>query len=231
MTHQQSEQINELAAALAKAQGLLQPVLKDKTAKIPTKTGGGYSYSYADLSSLWEAIRHALSDNGIAVVQMPSTEGGRVNLTTMLAHASGQYISSTYSSSAGDGNPQSIGSAITYLRRYALAAMVGAVSDDDDDGAAASRPAQPQQQRRAAEYVPAPEQAPQKPEQTPEQARAAFFKRYSRLIGGDTWEQARAVRVFADTDEPATLDEWRTAWKLAAAAERDALVQHPADLL
>lgn len=71
----------------------------------------------------------------------------------------------------------------------------------------------------------------QKLEQTPEQARAAFFKRYGRLIGGDTWEQARGVRVFAGTDEPATLDEWRTAWKLAASAERDALVQQPADLL
>lgn len=142
----QSENIGELAAALAKAQAAIPPVRKDKTAKIPTKAGSSYSYSYSDLAGIWDAIRSPLSDNGLSVVQMPGQSDGWVSVETMLMHASGQWISSTVSARTGDTTPQAIGSAITYLRRYALGPMIGVVSDDDDDGNTASQPqAQPAQ--------------------------------------------------------------------------------------
>lgn len=66
--------------------------------------------------------------------------------------------------------------------------------------------------------------------QTPEQARAAFFKRYARAIGGDTWEHVQNL-LQTRSPEPTTLDGWREAWKEVARAEREALAQSPADLL
>lgn len=131
-----SEQINDLAAALAKAQAALKPALKDAT-------NPHFKSRYADLSAVWEACRAPLSTNGLSVVQMPtdSTEG-RVALTTVLMHTSGQYIGTTVSTRLQQDSAQGVGSALTYLRRYALAALVGIVADEDDDGNAASQPRQ-----------------------------------------------------------------------------------------
>ena len=141
-----SEQINDLAAALVKAQAAMKPAVKDAT-------NPHFKSKYADLSAVWEAARGPLTANGLSVVQMPtdSNEPGRVALTTMLLHTSGQYLSSTVSTRLQQETAQGVGSALTYLRRYALAAMVGIVADDDDDGNAASQPRQ-QTEPRAASY-------------------------------------------------------------------------------
>lgn len=140
-----SESIKELAAALAKAQGQLKPAIKDSE-------NPHFKSKYADLGAVWEACRKPLSDNGLSIVQMPtdSSEPGRVALTTMLLHTSGEYLISTCSSRLQQDSAQGVGSALTYLRRYALAAMVGIVADIDDDGNAASQPAQQQQRAQAA---------------------------------------------------------------------------------
>lgn len=132
-----SESIKELAAALAKAQGQLKPAIKDSE-------NPHFKSKYADLGAVWEACRKPLSDNGLSIVQMPtdSSEPGRVALTTMLLHTSGEYLISTCSTRLQQDSAQGVGSALTYLRRYALAAMVGIVADIDDDGNAASQPAQ-----------------------------------------------------------------------------------------
>jgi hypothetical protein len=101
--------------------------------------------SYADLASVWDACREPLTANGFAVVQEVSFDSPCVKVTTRLMHASGEQLASTLSMPAGvmekggalgdRVTPQSIGSAITYARRYALAAMVGvAPVEDDDDG-------------------------------------------------------------------------------------------------
>lgn len=227
----QSEQINELAAALAKAQAKLQPVIKDKTAKIPTKSGGSYAYAYADLSSVWEAIRAALTENGIAVIQMPElTDAGLVNLTTMLTHSSGQWVRSAIATRPSDTTPQAIGSAITYARRYALSAMVGVVADDDDDGAAASQP------RQAATYEPQQGKAPRlpsqqaaAPQQPADEAREAAAKAYayiSEQLGRPVTDMPTLNRALGTTfPEPQTLAEWR---KLAAAARDIIAAMEPA---
>lgn len=143
MSTDKSEQINELAAALSKAQSKFKHVAKDKTARIKMKNGGEYSYNYADLGSTWDVARGALTENGLSVVQSPSFNDGWLELTTFLLHASGQYISGTIKTRADDMDVKSIGSAITYLRRYAFSAMTGLVADEDDDGSAPNpKPAQ-----------------------------------------------------------------------------------------
>lgn len=143
-----SEQINELAAALAKAQGQIKGAAKDST-------NPHFKSSYADLASVWEACRSALTENGIAVIQTPHTDdAGNCHVVTMLTHASGQYVRDSFSLPPTKADPQGYGSAITYMRRYALAAIVG-VAPEDDDGNAASggqgsgKPA-PRQTRQAA---------------------------------------------------------------------------------
>lgn len=133
---QTSESITDLAMALAKAQALIKPASKDAT-------NPHFKSRYADLPAVWEVCRKPLTDNGLSVVQMPVDAGeGRVGLTSVLMHSSGQYISSTVSTKLTQDSAQGLGSALTYLRRYALAALVGIVADEDDDGNAASAPRQ-----------------------------------------------------------------------------------------
>ncbi|WP_278937125.1 ERF family protein [Phascolarctobacterium faecium] len=129
-----SEQINELAAALAKAQGQLEGAKKSSSNPF-------FKSKYADLAECWNTCREALTANEISVIQMPEeiNENGRLNITTMLAHSSGQYISSTLTMTVTKLDPQAIGSAITYGRRYALAAMVGLAQEDDDGEKAMAR--------------------------------------------------------------------------------------------
>ena len=128
-----SETIDALAGALAKAQGEIDTA--DKSAKNPF-----FKSSYADLPSVWAACRKQLSKNGLAVVQRMDTSENGMILESVLMHSSGQWISSTYPVNPVKNDPQGLGSAITYARRYALMALVGVVADDasDDDGNAAS---------------------------------------------------------------------------------------------
>lgn len=131
-----SEEINELALALAKAQGQIRSAPKD------AKVGGKISYKYATLDSIWDACRKPLSDNGLAVVQLPTNGEGGLTLETILLHSSGQWVSSKLSlpESAGRMSElQAMGSALTYARRYMLGAIVGITTGDDDDGRAAHR--------------------------------------------------------------------------------------------
>jgi hypothetical protein len=127
-----SDQINELAAALAKAQGEIENARKDSANPF-------FKSSYADYASVRDAVQGPLSRNGIAFVQVPSTDGARVSVETRLMHASGQWISGTVSATAKDDGPQAIGSCQTYLRRYSLQAFTGVGSEDDDGNAAEAR--------------------------------------------------------------------------------------------
>lgn len=133
-----SDSIKELSAALVKAQASIGVAIKDSV-------NPHFKSKYADLGAVWAACRKPLNDNGLSVVQMPVDAGepGRVALETILVHVSGEYISSTVSTRLMKDDAQGVGSAITYLRRYALAAFVGIVADEDDDGNAASAPAKP----------------------------------------------------------------------------------------
>ena len=134
-----SDQINELAAALSKAQSAIQPAAKDAENLGFKNAKTGKPSRYADLAAVWDACRAQLAANGLSVSQLPTeAEAGRAALTSILMHASGQYISTTVSMRLIQDTPHGTGSALTYLRRYALAALVGVVADEDDDGNAAS---------------------------------------------------------------------------------------------
>lgn len=125
----QSESINELATALAKAQGTMK-------AAVFNKKNPHFKSQYADFSSCMDACRGPLSDNGLAIIQYCETKDGKLNLLTMLAHTSGQWIKSEFPLISAKMDSQGIGSAMTYAKRYSLCGMVGIVADEeeDDDG-------------------------------------------------------------------------------------------------
>lgn len=125
---------NPLHMALAKAQSQLTPAIKDST-------NPHFKTRYADLANVWDACRKPLTDNGLSVTQTFVTKDTTVLLVTTLRHIKGGTVVSELPVISKDpSNPQALGSAITYMRRYALAAMIGVVADDDD-GQAASKPA------------------------------------------------------------------------------------------
>lgn len=138
---------DSLYAALAKFQGVVPAVEKNRTANIPTKSGGSYSYAYADLGDIWSAIRKPLADNNLAVVQLLSGgEQGKTRLTTIIGHSSGQELRSTLELDTSGKTTQEQGSLFTYMKRYALGASLGISTEDDDDGQAGNKaPAQRQQ--------------------------------------------------------------------------------------
>ncbi|HET9304826.1 MAG TPA: ERF family protein [Candidatus Sulfotelmatobacter sp.] len=147
-----SDQINEIAAALAKAQATIPGAIKEST-------NPHFKSKYADLASVWEACRKHLTANGIAVIQMPAGRDAETTVTTMLVHSSGQFFASSLTLRAIDDRPQSLGSAITYARRYALAAMAGVAPEDDDGNAASGRGQTEQAERRTERAAPKPPQA------------------------------------------------------------------------
>ena len=129
-----SESIAALAGALAKAQLQIEPASKNAT-------NPHFRSHYADLASIWDACRGPLNTNGLSIVQFPCDgDVGRTGLCTMLLHSSGEYISEVVTTRSQKDDPQGLGSALTYLRRYALAAVVGVTATEDDDGNAASTP-------------------------------------------------------------------------------------------
>ena len=131
----QSESIANLAKALSIVQGKLTYAKKDSANPF-------FKSKYADLESVWDACRDLLSDNGLAVVQLPGEYfEGTMALTTIITHSSGEWISQQMSLPVTKPDAQGAGSAFTYMRRYALAAVVGVVQADDD-GNAASAPKQ-----------------------------------------------------------------------------------------
>lgn len=98
-----------------------------------------FQRKYADLASVWDACREALSKNEIAIIQPLSGGPDTITITTILVHSSGESVYSALTLRPTKPDPQGIGSAATYGRRYGLAAMVG-VAPEDDDGNAASQP-------------------------------------------------------------------------------------------
>src|SRR5271167_4426047 len=107
MTMQSSEQINELATALAKAQGMITGALKDSANPF-------FKSKYADLASCWDACRAALSTHGLAVAQFPMTDPTGTYLETTLMHSSGQWMRSSMILQPKDDTPQAMGSALSY---------------------------------------------------------------------------------------------------------------------
>lgn len=153
----QSDDIGELVKALAAVQGLLTPAVKETNNPF-------YDKKYANLESVWQSCRQLLADNGLTVMQSGIENSERnfdrmvpkfneksktlidtlvicevVTLETLISHSSGQWKRGLMGCTIVDSNPQKVGGAVTYLRRYGLAAMLGIVTDDDDGEAAMGR--------------------------------------------------------------------------------------------
>lgn len=128
-----SNSLNELFSALSKAQSEFPSIQKNRTAKVRMKTGGEFTYKYADLADVFEAILPITSKHGLVITQLIS--GGE--LITILGHSSGQYIGSSFPLKDFE-KIQETGSEITYVRRYSSCAIVGVHGEEDDDGAAAN---------------------------------------------------------------------------------------------
>ena len=137
--HRSSELIGAIAAALAKAQGELTNPEKSLTGTIanPGPRGGDRTFRYAPLSSGLDIVRKSLGRHEIAAVQTTAidTAAGLVRLTTVLAHASGEWISSEWPVCpvSETATPHRMGAALTYARRYALFTLVGIAGEDDLD--------------------------------------------------------------------------------------------------
>lgn len=201
MTTEMSPQIDALATALAKAQAAITPAIKDKT-------NPAFRSKYADLGAVWEACRGPLTDNGLTVVQLPVNHAeGYAALRTMLLHTSGQYIATTVSARLMKDDAQGLGSALTYLRRYSLAAVVGVVADEDDDGNAASKApgSRYEPQRGTTRGEGAPRTAT--PALTAEEAERRFYDTWGEALGGKTW---KAVQTYlgGSLNRPASADDW-----------------------
>lgn len=119
-----------LDEALAKAQGEIDTASKDKV-------NPAFRSKYADLTSVWEACRPALSKNGIALTQWPlASDDNRLHIITRIAHK-GEWMQARFAIPVDKNNAHGFGSAITYAKRFTLSAALGVVADDDDDGNAA----------------------------------------------------------------------------------------------
>ena len=125
-----SEAINELAAALAKAQAKIEGAIKDRT-------NPAFRSQYADLGAVWDAIRGPLTENGLSIAQFPRAVQNGVEVETLLMHASGQFVSDVFWVPCAKADAHGYMAAATYARRGALSAIAG-VAPVDDDGNEAS---------------------------------------------------------------------------------------------
>lgn len=117
--------MNELSASLAKAQGAMKVAVFDRQ-------NPHFKNRYASLAATIEAIRKPLADNGLSITQTTEMRNSAFVLVTTLRHSSGQWVESEYPLPIS-AKPQELGSALTYARRYSVAAIASIAADDDDD--------------------------------------------------------------------------------------------------
>ena len=140
----QSDSIENLAAALAKAQGEIDDASK-------TGLNPAFKSRYADLAAVRAVIREPLAVNDLAIIQLPRTLDGAVEVETMILHKSGEFIAETLRMPVNKWDSHGIGSGITYARRYGCMALLGIAADDDDGNAAVERTPAPAPVKKAVE--------------------------------------------------------------------------------
>lgn len=143
---QKSEQINELATSLAKAQAEIENASKNSS-------NPHFKSKYADLAEVINTVRPVFSSHGLSISQFPSFADGLASVETVLMHSSGQWMSGTASAGVTKQDAQGVGSAITYLRRYSLAAVAGIAQEDDDANASVGHRPKTQQQPQKVQPV------------------------------------------------------------------------------
>ena len=174
-----------ITEALVAVQAALPAIAKNNTAEVPTKNGGKYSYTYADLPDLTVQLLPLLTEHGLAFAACPTVrDDGQFVLAYQLLHVSGESIRGDYPLPL-QGGPQAQGSAITYARRYALCAVTG-VAPDDDDGQAAQAASQ-----APAKPATEPEQAPKPPDLAPLEAAIINAQDVGVVKTSEEWQKLR----------------------------------------
>jgi len=179
-----SESIAELAKALSNFQGKMTAIKKDAVNPF-------YKSKYATLDTIWETIRKPLSENGLSVAQTMNLIEGKNVLETTLYHTSGEWISGTQLVNPIKDDPQSLGSAISYARRYSLSAILGIVADEDDDANIATKAEVKEVKSKSSLEKPVSPETPRKiePTITPAQTKKIYASVKEK---GITSDQARA---------------------------------------
>lgn len=224
-----SDTIGELATALAKVQGIMRPLSKNREVSVKMKSGGTYKFSYTTFDAIIEAVRDPLSDNGLAFAQGVGYDGVGSVLTTRLMHASGQWIESDTPIQVTENSAQAFGSGITYAKRYALSSMLGIATDFDDDGGASS--GHESESRDRHQRTPPPKPGPRSVERgtplaeahreitqgtasTASQGKPAGEpmgpKEWANSIEAHHWIQGEAVTQINAIGNPKSLGEWQS---------------------
>lgn len=189
----------KLFTALAKVQAGLPTIAKGREAHVEMKGGGTYSYDYADLSDVTEAIMPKLAAVDLAWICLPTWEDGRTVLRYALAHTGGGMLVGQYPLNLS-GSPQASGSAITYARRYCLCAVVGvAPKGDDDDATTAGRQTA---QRRTPAQRPANERARPRPATPP----AGTDAQGAAQPAPEPWSPGQRSRIMASFTDAGIAD-------------------------
>jgi hypothetical protein len=188
-----SATIAKLAAALSKAQAVLEAAKKDANNPF-------FKSKYADLSSVWAAVRGPLTANELSILQEPSTSDGRVTVTTTLMHSSGEYVRSSLSMPVKDQTAQGYGSAVTYARRYALQSVMG-IAPEDDDGNAASQPVKTGARLEQKSLI--------QPQQSEGAIVEPFYYDISQVVAPKLAKAQELLRL----NKARSLNDWDTVWE------------------
>ena len=240
--HRSSEAIGSLAGALAKAQGKLTNPEKSLSATIasPFPREADRTFRYASLASGLDIVRKTLGQHEIATVQATAIdlESGQIRLTTLLAHASGEWISSDWPVCpiSETANPQRMGAALSYARRYALFALVGIAGEDDLDApdlrnAASPKPANGRQNDRKPSNGSIQRQPVLSPEPSAE-LRDRLIAEIDELKGGESlavWAQRRlrAKNTLRSEDAGAVESAYEAALTKTASEDMEPLSPEP----
>lgn len=217
---QHSDQIDQIATALAKAQGAIPNPGRNREVTVRSDKGN-YKFKYATLDAIVDVVRAPLAANGLAFTQSLGTaDGGKMVLTTLLTHASGQWLRCDTPVMVEGAGMQRLGSAQSYARRYAISSLLGIATDEDDDANSADGNVitESRDRRNSSNSAPRAPLTPPAPVAPPAPAAAPKSR-----------EQAWADQRLAELDKDMTVDELE-AWHQKHRAALEKLHQQNHDL-
>jgi len=231
---QKSESIANLTKALVNVQKDIKPALKSSENPF-------FHSQYADLNSVWDSCRELLTANGLAVIQTNALGPfeNSVIIETVLCHTSGEWVSGELLLPLTKTDPQGVGSAITYGRRYGLASIVGIISDVDDDGNKASGNNQARHETNDHKFIPKAMAATASSVRTPPKAygqtdkperggfttedkaaTAAQLNALRNIVGRQNIELADVIsQEFEDISDESELSKWAASYLISAYQE------------
>lgn len=196
-----------LAKALVSAQKATESIKK-------AATNDHFKTAYADLAHVVEGIIPALNGAGVMVMQCPGFDGEMVSVTTTFLHETGSSITSTLNLRPSKTDPQGVGSAITYARRYALLAMAGGAPEDDDGNAASGPPQRRQEPRRTEPAMPTLAERADKLEATLKAVKPEEIEK--------AWALGSALLALLSVEMPDRLTELTSLYEFRRPEQKDA---------